>query len=262
LIATARRVAALRPALWAEASEIRQEWLEIGLSTSPADRARTEEAISSLYAGHRRGRPSFVWLPSPAAAVPHLGELPTHRTLRSWISDRRPPGKPPIAGDLAAGLSRLRSAFAATYDEPPADRPALQRPKGKPWPTLPPERALEAGLPFHEILRQGVYESLFRTLTTEICNPIRAAAFPAATPARDLLPVGWFGHQDAAWIAHLDVLRRLKLASAPPAFDDWVTLAHAGGWWWPGERECVLVERPVVLRTTPLTIKYPDGWSM
>ncbi|GIM94164.1 hypothetical protein [Paractinoplanes toevensis] len=277
MIATARRDAALQPGLrWAEATKIRDEWLGLGLSTEPADRPATEEAIASIYAGHRRSRPEFHWVLSPAAAVSHLAGLPTHQTLRSYVGDGRPPavdlgGARPVASDIAAGLSHLRSRMAATYVEPPPDRKPLQRQKGKPWPVLPADRALDAGLPFHELLRQGVREALFRTLADAVYNPIRAAI--PGFPSRDAVPVCWYGHQDAAWIGHADVLHRLGLAAPVGAFGTWVTLARAGGWWWPGESHCVLVDRPAVIRTEPIpgawygelrlrTVEYRDGWSI
>ncbi|GAA0552009.1 hypothetical protein GCM10010172_38000 [Paractinoplanes ferrugineus] len=281
------------------AAEIRQEWLEIGLSTTPVDRPATEEAIASIYAACRRDRPEFRWVPSPAAALPHLTGLPTHRTLLASIDSSRPP----VAADIAAGLSRLRSAVLATYVEPAPDRSPMKRPKGKPWPVLPLDQALAEGLPFHELVHQGVGEALRRTLADNLHNPLRsllATLLPtgsrtSALSARDHLPVGWYGSQDAAWIAHLDVLRRLRLVSIGPAtgagdppamvlvagdsplaaFAAWVTLARSGGWWWPGERQCVVAERPTVIRTEPIpgawhgerrlhhapvAVEYRDGW--
>lgn len=282
------------------------------MSTSPADRTATEEAIASIYARHGRARPSFRWVPSPHAALPHLAGLPTHETLCSWLRPRPPAGAPPLAGDIAAGLSHLRSALAAEVTEPPPDRPPMKRVKEKPWPRLSPSDALDQGLPFLELLRQGIYEALFRSLAEGVYLPLRAAllassdAFsnPAAHPrpagwgpvnhsgttvlsgrpqvAGAGLPVGWYGQQDAAWIAHLDVLRRLGLVPAAgggSAFESWATLARSGGWWWPGEDRCVLVERPVVIRTEPVpyglhdevrlcrdhdkpAVEYRDGWTV
>ncbi|MFD0520690.1 DUF6745 domain-containing protein [Paractinoplanes durhamensis] len=187
---------------------------------------------------------------------------------------RRPPAARPatLASDIAAGLSRLRSVLAETYAEPLPDRKPMKREKGKPWPVLPVDRALDAGLPFHELVRQGVREALFRTLADQIYHPIRAALGPA-------LPVCWYGHQDAAWIAHLEVLRRLGLISVGDgsAFVAWTTLARSGGWWWPGEQHCVVVDRPAVIRMSPMpgawhgelrrdtgqpAVDYRDGWSI
>ncbi|WP_433368129.1 DUF6745 domain-containing protein [Actinoplanes sp. CA-142083] len=267
------RHAPRRPDYWRQAAEIRQEWQEIGLSTDPADRSAAEEAIASIYARHRRARPEFHWVESPPAALPCLAGFPTHETLRSWVDTRRPPGHPPIASDIAAGLSRLRSELAEGFVEPATDRPLMKRPKNKPWPSLPPPEALDASLPFQELLRQGVRDALFRSLADGVYLPIRAALGP--------IPVGWYGHQDAAWVGHLDVLRRLGLVPGGQraSFDAWVTLARAGGWWWPGEHVCVLVERPAVIRVEPVpgswhgeirlrrdpgipAVEYRDGWAI
>ena len=244
---------------------IRREWLAIGLSTEPADRPTTEEAIASIYRRHGRPRPAFRWVDSPHAARPHLHGLPTHDDLRAWVSDQRPAGRPPIASDIAAGLSRLRSSLDESYVEPPADRPPPKRKKGESWPVLPPDRALDAGLPLREVLNQGVRHALLRSLAA-VHLSVRAALGP--------LPVGWYGNQDASWVAHFDVLHRLGLADPRDGeFTVWATLTRAGGWWWPGETRCVLVERPATLHTEPTAggwhdevrlrrITYRDGWTV
>ena len=45
------------------------------------------------------------------------------------------------------------------------------------------------------------------------------------------------------WLAYFDVLARLGLATYDPSARAyllaWTELAHAGGWWWPDEDECV-----------------------
>lgn len=140
--------------LWRQAAAVRREWLEIGLATQPADRPAAEQALTEIYARHRR--PRFCWVPSPRAALPLLSGLPSHDTLRAWVADHRPSGAPPGASDIAAGLSHLRSALAGTYTEPPPDRPPLKRRKTDPWPVLPAAEALTAGVPFAELVRQGV----------------------------------------------------------------------------------------------------------
>jgi hypothetical protein len=277
LIAPARHSTAFLTELWQQAEVIRREWLEVGLSTEPADRSTTEEVLASIYARHRRGRPRFRWVDSPAAALPFLSGLPDHAAL---LAVTRVPfvGRAPLASDIAAGLSRLRSDLAARVDDPPRDRPAPKRPKGEPWPDLPPAEAMRIGVPFLEILRQGVWEALFRSLARGVYLPIRSSL---GLRSPDPLPVGWYGNQDAAWVGYFDTLRRLGLATFTPEFDEWAALVRAGGWWWPGEDECVVVERPAVLRVAPVpqslhaeirlstdadaptpAVVYHDGWSL
>ena len=272
MTAPARRTAALRNELWQRATEIRREWLAIGLSTEPADRSSTEEAIASIYARHGRARPAFHWVCSPGAALPHLRDLPTHDDLRAWVADRRPAGRPPIASDIAAGLSRLRSSLDDHYTEPPADRPPPKRRDGERRPLLPPAEALDAGLPLREVLTQGVRQALSRSLAG-VSLPMRRALTGERGGAP--LPVGWYGNQDASWVAYHDTVHRLGLAGpgVGQEFATWTALTRAAGWWWPGEDRCVLVERPAVLLTEPVPgtwhdevrlvrSVHPDGWAV
>jgi hypothetical protein len=265
LIATARPTTAHLTELWQQAEVVRREWLEVGLSTEPADRSTTEEILTQIYARHRRSRPAFRWADSPRAALPHLPDRPTHADLMSLV--RAPvTGVAPLASDIAAGLSRLRSDLADRVVDPPRDRPAPKRKKGEPWPVLPPLEALRIGIPFLDIVRQGVRDALFRSLAFGSYLPIRNALAGA-------VPVGWYGNQDAAWVGHFDALRRLGLAQYPADFDRWAALTRAAGWWWPGERECVLVERPVELKVSAIPggfhgevklehVVYRDGWTV
>lgn len=251
--------------MWQQAENVRREWLEVGLSTEPADRSTTEEILAAVYARHRRGRPVFRWVDSPHAALPLLRGLPTHASLMSLV--RAPVvGKAPLASDIAAGLSRLRSDLDDRVLDPPLDRPPFKREKNQPWPSLPPLEALRVRVPFLEIVRQGVRDGLWRSLGRGTYLPVRGAL---GAP----VPVGWYGNQDASWIAYFEALRAMGLAQYPASFDRWVALTRAAGWWWPGERECVLVERPVELRVSPVPgglhgevaldrVVYRDGWSV
>lgn len=149
LIAAARPTTALLTQMWQQAETVRREWLEVGLSTEPADRSTTEEILAEVYARHRRRRPVFRWVDSPRAALPHLAGLPTHATLMAVL--RAPvTGNPPLASDIAAGLSRLRRELADRAIDPPLDRPPYRREKNQPWPSLPPLEALRVKIPFME----------------------------------------------------------------------------------------------------------------
>jgi hypothetical protein len=220
---------------WHRTVPIRREWLDAGLATEPADRTAAESSITRIYARHARPRPTFRWVDSPRQALPHLNGLPTHETLHSWVSARSPKGTPPIASDIAAGLSRLRTALDDAADHPDLSAPPRRAGAGqKPWPVLPPVDALNAGVPLREVLRQGVRGGLSTSLAEALAWPIRQSLAPPRT-----LPVCWYGQQDAPWIAYYDVLRRLGLGhfrlADEDALEDWVLLARSCGWWWPGE---------------------------
>ena len=260
--------------LWREAVKIRQEWLEHGLSTRPADRRAAEDHISALYARIDRPRPRFVWVDSPYQALPLVAGLPTLDELYAWIRDPRPRGAPPPASDLAMIASRLRGALGAgvTHADPELS-PARRGRRKEPWPELPPSAALDAGVPLGVVLHQGVRTGLHRSLAHGFGLRVRDALTGGGP-----VPVCWYGQQDAAWVAYYDVLHRLGLArygtEEMDHLADWAALARSCGWWWPGEAVCVVVERPEAVRTEPVPgtwheevrlrrggVRYRDGWQ-
>jgi hypothetical protein len=259
--------------LWQEAVQIRQEWLGHGLSTQPADRVSAEHSLTGIYARISRPQPRFEWVDSPYKALPLIVGLPTLDLLYRWIRDPRPPGRPPLASDLAAVASRLRGSLSEGVVHADPELSPAHRGKNKdPWPKLPPLDALAAGVPLGVVLHQGVREALYRSLANGFYLPVRAAL------ASDVpLPVCWYGQQEASWVAYYDVLQRLGLARYGPDetdhFGEWATLARSCGWWWPGEEVCVVVERPETVRTEPVPgtwhdelqlrhgeVQYRDGW--
>lgn len=262
--------------IWERVIPIRQEWRDAGLRTAPADRATAEHALTAIYRRQGRRAPRFDWVESPSQALGRIQGLPTHDTLRQWVRPRRPAGRPPLAGDLAAGLSRLRSSLEDAHHIDAAPPASAHRKAGKPWPALPGPDALDAGVPVREVLRQGVRVALEASLAQGFTWRIRAAL-----AAHGPLPVGWYGQQDSSWIAYYDVLRRLGLVrfarSDEEQLDEWAALARSSGWWWPGEDVCVMVERPATLLTEPVpgtwhdevrlrrgsrpAVEYRDGWT-
>lgn len=266
--------------LWKQAVELRQEWRDIGLSTSPADRPAAERLIAGIYARHFRRRPEFVWVDSPAEALPLLRGMPTHADLQQWLRPRTPDGVPPLVTDIAAGLSRMRSGLDAHAVHPDLDPPVKPRKGKKPekQPPVPPVAALEAGAGLRRVLNDGVREALWTGLVHGFVLPVRAAmSARSGVP----VPVGWFGQQDAFWVAYYDILRQLGLAAFAPGdeaqLDEWAALVRAAGWWWPDEHRCVLVERPATVhmrlrpggwheevrldRSVRAPVVYRDGWA-
>ena len=196
--------------LWHRAEPIRDEWLEVARSTGPADRATTEHLIAGIYRRLHRRAPAFRWVDSPHQALPLLTGMPTHRDLQSWVLARRPQGTPPVAGDIATALARLRGALddaAAHPDLTATVKKPEKEDRHKPWPVLPPVRAIEAGVPLREVLRQSLQTPVAAGLTW----PVRAALGPQGT-----VPVCWYGQQDATWIGGHDMIRKLGLANFRP----------------------------------------------
>jgi hypothetical protein len=253
---------------WQEAVTIRREWLDQGLSTEPADRETAQRCVTAIYARISRPRPRIEWVDSPAKALPLISGWPTLDDLYRWIRDPR--GRPALASDLATAASRLRAALSAgvAYTDPelsPARKPGK---KAEPWPVLPPLPALAQGVPLAVVLHQSIRGSLHRSLGKGFRLPVRAALGPDT-------PVCWYGQQDACWLGYYDTLHRLGLADwsgdTIDHFGAWMGLARSGGWWWPGEEVCVLVDRPAKVSVEPVpggwheevaltSVAYRDGW--
>lgn len=265
---------------WHRAAEIRQEWLDVGLSTDPADRDTAERVLTSLYARLRRPRPRFVWVDSPAAALGLITGVPTLEQLYQRLRDLRPAGPEPLASDVAALVSRIRSQLddgildagspraanpdvpAVAGDQRHAPEPAGgawpksgsksgRKPKPKPWPMLSPVPALAAGVPLGVVLHRALHAGTHRSLMRGVALPVRAALTGGTS-----VPVSWYGQQEAWWIGYYDALQRLGLARYSPAaatgLAEWAALARSCGWWWPGDQVCVVTERPSRIRTEPV----------
>src|SRR6185437_15314486 len=192
--------------LWQEASKIRQEWLDHGLSTQPADRQIAEHSLTMIYARISRPRPRFEWVSSPSQALPLVAGWPTLETLYALIRDPRPQGKPPLASDLAMSVSQLRGALSAgvAYADPELC-PARRGKSKEPWPELPPQKALATGVPLGVVLHRCVRIALHQSLA----RGFRALVRTALTGDPGDVPVCWYGQQEASWIAYYDALHRL-----------------------------------------------------
>ncbi len=259
--------------LWQDATKIRREWLDHGLSTQPADRETAEHSLTAIYARISRPRPRFAWVGSPLRAIPLASGLPTLDQLYSWVRGTRLRGAPPLASDLAMVSSQLRGALSAGLAHAdPELSPARKGKRNEPWPELPPGQALDDGVPLGVVLHQGIRTALHRSLAQGFRAPVRTAL-----AGHGPVPVCWYGQHDATWVAYYDVLHRLGLASYRPDDLDhlgrWIALARSCGWWWPGEDVCVVVDRPELVRTEPVPgswheevrlqrhgVRYRDGW--
>ncbi|WP_075741550.1 MULTISPECIES: DUF6745 domain-containing protein [Actinoalloteichus] len=244
---------------WQQAVDLRTQWLNHALCTDPADRRNAEDAVTGLYALLGRPRPAFVWVDSPAAAVPSVASQHT-------VS---PHGAQPWESGLASLVSTLRHRIDARIGAvDPDDWP---RP-----PALPdPVAALRSGTGLSPVLDQGVLGALRRGVRQSVANVIRSAI-----PER--FGLAWYGQHEVDWVARHDVHQRIHGrpfdATDGAQWELWATLVRSCGWWWPREDVCVLAERPSAVHTEPApddvygeirlhaadgpAVVYPDGWGV
>lgn len=255
------------------------------MSTQPADRATAEAAVTELYRLARQPRPSFEWVPSPAAGLQAVraasGSFPTiqlrgagrYKRYQDW----------PVAARLAWLESSLRQRLDTRIGDgtpgatlwPPSDAGSARM--------YDPQDALLSGISARAILRATVLDSLHGTLADAVIAPLRGgladtgggnAGLGSARDGVASVVLPWHGQHDAHWVAYYDIRRRIGMGGYPPAdqrqLDVWAVLAKSAGWWWPGEDACVMAERPVAVYAEPLIgshhgerrLHRPDGPAM
>ena len=133
---------------------------------------------------------------------------------------------------------------------------------------------LSSGVSLRSVLDSGVRGPLQRTVKDALAKLMATAI---STP----MGLYWYGQQDAYWVAHYDIHRRVgtSFTEADVAeLELWATLVRSCGWWWPGENVCVVSERPLAIRTEPIpdsahgelrlhnasgpAVVFPDGWGV
>ncbi|MEO6088810.1 MAG: DUF6745 domain-containing protein [Umezawaea sp.] len=240
--------------LWWRAVALRSEWYSHALSTAPADRQASEDAIAGLYALVGFPRPAFTWVDSPAVAQSLVPPSPTIRFGGPWPLEDRVAS---LVSAMRDRMDRRIGAFRDPYTRPPD-----------------PLAALRSGVPLRTVLEAGVRDPVHRTAAESVAAMIRAAI-----PER--VGLVWYGQHEAGWVAHYDVHHRIGstrfLASDLAQLELWATLARSCGWWWPREGVCVVAERPVAVHAEPVAgsaygesrlhqdngpaVVFPDGWS-
>ena len=247
--------------LWWRAVGLRAEWLEHSLSSAPADRAATEDAIAGLYGLVNQPPPDFVWVDSPAAAV---------RLLPSAPPATAPDGAWPLENRLATLVCALRERLDR--------RLGVHRSShglAAPSPVPDAVAALRTGVTLSSVLDANVRGALRRGVRDTVAGLVRSAT-------SERLGLLWYGQHDADWVAYYDLQYRIRGARFAPAdlaqLELWAALARSCGWWWPRADVCVVAERPAELHTETVpgsingevrlhnasgpAVSFPDGWAV
>ncbi|MGW3291069.1 DUF6745 domain-containing protein [Streptomyces sp. NPDC001002] len=304
----ARRARALTPDQLRAAEEILDEWLARSLSTEPADREATEDAVTELYRIQGLPPPMFLWVNSPESGLLTAGLLaecrsaragvPLHRWLREYLSstlwldgfssfiretvaelldDHLQEDDPPLPEVRDSSFAqRLHTvpgtwhpgALRARMTEWWHDPHARQHPEVRRW-----RRSMRlAGWEEWDVELVGRFQApgwARETVEGLLPQPHRLtrSVFHHCMEKDDSLPFEGGGNDwmtpgienflqvHGQWATHLawfDVYRRLGLVRYPDPvqriMDLLAVTARSCGSWWPGERLCVAVERPALLK--------------
>lgn len=210
----------------------RQAWLERSLSAEPADRARVEAALSSLYRWAGMRAPPYSWVASPMAGARLTHQLLLARTPMVTTGAVASPGP-------ATWIVRVRSALDGGLRRSMAT--AARRRLGNSTDGWLEER-LE---PVRTVLEREVSQRLGRDV--EFASELQTSAWWPASWHQVFLAGG--NHLSVGWLANHDLARELGVdyAELEPLLDALIDLSSAGSWW-AFDDFAVLNERPSALR--------------
>ncbi|MFI5431579.1 DUF6745 domain-containing protein [Rhodococcus baikonurensis] len=205
---------------------VRDEWLERGLCTRPADRSTAESAVAQLYRRSGLPKPEFVWVPSPRAGSDLIAAEGLSTTMSfDGAGLDCPSGY--IASMFASSRRRMNASIQGRKADWQMERRQRQR-----------------------LIRASVWESLHTTLFDGVAVAIRTMSTPMAGG------VTWYGQQEAHRIAYYDTFRRYGLATFDSEdrelLDVQTALADSTGWWWAFDNLCIMAERPGAVHSEPI----------
>ena len=247
-------------------TSIRTEWLNIGLSTEPADRMRAEQAVVKAYATvHLPPPPIVVWVQSPFAgnlAIQLIHAQQKDRPVAwrfQWLRRR-------LTSRARCNLPRRAWSEIQTDLQPVEDRV---------WKGVAQ-------------LADGAIRSMYAPSTTwleDVWGLVRSQTGdflhdedPIAVWERLRAPGGlhdprpirpWYGNHEAGRLARLEAAERI--AGPDQRLVGLAELARSGGWCWPTRNAVVLCDRPTRLECdddgklhceSGPALVYRDGWSV
>lgn len=272
---------------WDLVIRYRDEWIEIGLSTAPADKATAERAITEMYSLLDRPRPApqFLWVESPneahllmsllyetelvnqiSAAVRTVDrefcklQKAERQTLEEVLEELRihPPlegGSPPVVGiqplydPIEMVEAIVERMVNSTIPLGPLNRNPIEIALTQLWPSK--------GVTTLEGVVEGLLKpvksvytfSFMERVASEIVRVLHATI--RANYAQALNMSKFWGQNEAYWIGHYLTLRDSGLVQYDDdhshRLDLWADVARSAGWWWPFERLVVISGRPTVM---------------
>jgi hypothetical protein len=238
---------------------VRDDWLQVGLSTQPADRARAEEGVRLAYQSTGLAPPAVVvWLGSP---------------LAGWIAAAlldggvwEPVG--PLAGKEAA--RRVHEQVMAQLAEHALGEvggDAAERVWGQPCHQLRFQARVQvAGRVWRRLVAQiqdqiaaRVWDQVAARVWDEVV--VRHANQPGAQIWGRQISAPVFGAHHAQLLGFYDYLARAAAELAgPERLRGHMLVARSAGWWWPFERAVIVTERPRALhRDEQGRMHHADG---
>jgi hypothetical protein len=263
----------------------RDEWIALGTSNEPADRKRTEAAISSMYEVLERPAPRFEWVATPLELL--------HRSVKHSAEILPPKIRMLVSSDpFGDSVDALRDSLGGILAQRLLVK--LKEDMGK---VLRATLADELGEYVHSALRDPVHARIFSELREELYerlsslrvrivagvaseSGISEAYLPILERRLGMLlacsgtvtmtlpePAGplhlfwaFTGQQEVYWVGFYAFCQAVLGARYDPETSRrlalWVEACHSG-WWAPYDGYCICADR--CARPTMMNAELPDA---
>ena len=248
----------------AELPRFREEWLQRGFCTEPADRVEVERGMEMVYSAIGKEPPRLrIWMDSPlggcyAATIllemvraPHLALKPGE-----WLGDQ-------LWGQLGDRLwgqlrdqlgEQLRDQLGGQLGDQLWDQLRDQL-WGQLWDQLRGQLGGQLREQLRGQLRGQVGDQLWEQLWEQVGGQLWSQLWGQ-------LSCCWYGQHDIPWIAWYEFARQVGV-QLPDRLDTGLgglRMLAGGGWWWPYEGFVILTDRPsVVTRDERGRLHCSDG---
>ncbi len=240
---------------------IREQWMDAGTSTQPADRAQAEAGVWEAFRAVDHDPPvlMFIWVDSPMAGV--LASTYVGFALGASLTTRMSQSLKGIAAtDVPAALSVRRTIDGPVWD---VARATVHRrveadlaTRGAAWEQWKRAVGNDAWNQVWETVGDQLYSQGWEQQSRESESLFEANLAPWPNAMMD-------GQFSAGAMAAIDALDLLGAVDRAP-FAGLQRLARSCGWWWGFEVGAVLCERPSRFDVSGehVTIEFRDGWTV
>lgn len=254
-------------------AEVRDEWLTVGLSTEPADRAAAENGVRAAYRRAGLTPPRvMVWLDSPLAGC--IGAT----VLRDQVCDQvgakvrdlvwaqvrdqvGPQAREQVRGKVAAQVGAKVRAQVGSHVWAQVGYQVGDKVADQAWDQVRAQVRAQ--------VRSQVWDQVGRhvwpQVRGQVGDHVRAQV---RDQVGDKVEAAVQGQHDAGFLGWCDALRRIGVTVDVEGLS---LVARNAGWWWPMRDAVILTDRPETLHrdpqgrlhcTTGPALRYRDGWSI
>ena len=250
---------------------IRDEWIGVGLSTAPANRAEAERGVALAYKAAGLTPPGLIiWLDSPVAGAIGACLLAQVRDqVRAQVWDQvgaqvRDQVRAQVWDQVGAqvwdqvGAQVWDQVVAQVRAQVSAQVRAQVRAQvsAQVWTQVRAQVSAQVSAQVWDQVRDQVSAQVWTQVRAQVWDQVRAQVI--------------YGQHDAGWLSQFDFFKRLNL-DCGNRLEGLSIVARNAGWWWPFTDAVILTERPTELHRnsdgklhslSEPAILYPDGFGV